>query len=366
MSDLPLFYFTYFTLVFVISILMDGLFLKFSKTLGIRKSEGTVRWTDVYKPAIGGITFYITFLLSLITYSLFFYSPQILMHTQILGLLSTGTIAFLMGLADDAYDTNPILKFSSQVLCGIILIYSGIYIQVFSNIYLNYIITMVWVVGLMNSINLLDNMDAIASIVALGALSTMITIVLLEKSITTVFFILMLGTSSCILAFLFFNWHPSKMYMGDTGTQFLGLFMAALSIFFLWNGTNSSLSLSPEKRIISAVLTFALPIIDTTIVFFNRLLKGNSPFIGGKDHTTHHLYYLGLKETQIAILYIVYTGICFAGVIVMYRCVFTWSKLYSVILATFFTLSLVALFVVTKIGEIRNANSLKIKDANKD
>ncbi len=349
MLNLPLFYFTYFTLVFVLSILMNGLFLRFSKTLGVRKSEGTIRWSDVYKPALGGITFYITFLLSLITYSLFFGSSQFLMHSEILGLLAACTIAFLMGLADDAYDTNPILKFSTQVFCGFILIYSGIYIQVFSNIYLNFIVTMLWVVGLMNAINLLDNMDAIASIVVLGALSTMISLILIEKSLTTIFFILMLGTSSCILAFLFFNWHPSKMFMGDTGTQFLGLFMAALSIYFLWNGTSSKIELPAEKRIISAILTFALPIIDTTVVFFNRILKGTSPFKGGKDHTTHHLYYLGLKEAQIAILYIIYTGICLACVVIMNKYLLDWSRLYSIIMILFFVLSLVTFFIITRI-----------------
>jgi UDP-GlcNAc:undecaprenyl-phosphate/decaprenyl-phosphate GlcNAc-1-phosphate transferase len=349
MLNLPLFYFTYFTIVFVLSILMNGLFLRFSRTLGVRKSEGTIRWSEVYKPALGGITFYIVFLLSLITYSLFFSSSQFLMHSEVLGLLAAGTISFLMGLADDAYDTNPILKFSTQVFCGIILIYSGICIQVFPNIYFNYIVTMLWIVGLMNAINLLDNMDAIASIVVLGALSTMISLILIEKSLTTVFFILMLGTASCILAFLFFNWHPSKMFMGDTGTQFLGLFMAALSILFLWNGSSSSIVLPPEKRILSAILTFALPIIDTTVVFFNRMLKGTSPFRGGKDHTTHHLYYLGLKEPQIAVLYIAYTGICLSCVVIMNKYLLEWSELYSLITTLFFLLSLTTFFIITRI-----------------
>lgn len=349
MLNLPLFYFTYFTMVFILSILLNGLFLRFSKTLGVRKSEGTIRWSEIHKPALGGITFYIVFLLSLITYSLFFSTSQFLMHSEILGLLAACTIAFMMGLADDAYDTNPILKFSAQVSCGIILIFSGIYIQVFSNIYMDYVVTMLWVVGLMNAINLLDNMDAIASIVVLGALSTMISLILIEKSITTIFFILMLGTSSSILAFLFFNWHPSKMFMGDTGTQFLGLFMAALSIMFLWNGTFSSIVLPPEKKIISAILTFALPIIDTTVVFFNRILRGSSPFRGGKDHTTHHLFYLGLKEAQIAILYVVYTGICLTCVVVMNKYLLEWSTLYSIIMVLFFLLSLTAFFVITRI-----------------
>src|SRR6185312_11344204 len=169
--NLPLFYFSYFTLVFVLSILMNSLFLKFARTLGMRKTEeSTIRWSDIYKPALGGITFYITFLLSLIIYSLFFEQTNILLHSETLGILAACTVAFLMGLADDAYDTNPILKFSAQVFCGIILIYSGISIKLFENDYINYILTMLWVVGIMNAINLLDNMDAISSIVSLNAL----------------------------------------------------------------------------------------------------------------------------------------------------------------------------------------------------
>ena len=92
----------------------------------------------------------------------------------------------------------------------------------------------------------------------------------------------------------------------------------------------------PEKRILSAILTFALPIIDTTVVFFNRILKGTSPFKGGKDHTTHHLYYLGLNEVQIAVLYILYTGICLSCVVIMNKLVLEWSSLYSIVMMTFF------------------------------
>jgi UDP-GlcNAc:undecaprenyl-phosphate GlcNAc-1-phosphate transferase len=146
------------------------------------------------------------------------------------------------------------------------------------------------------------------------------------------------------------------MYMGDTVTQFLGLFLAALSILFLWNGNSSTLPILPEKRILSAILTFALPIIDTTVVFFNRLLKGNSPFKGGKDHTTHHLYYLGLSEVQIAILYITYTGICLSCVVVMNRFIVEWTRLYSLIAMLFFLLSLSAFFVITRMKKAGNPN----------
>jgi UDP-GlcNAc:undecaprenyl-phosphate GlcNAc-1-phosphate transferase len=317
--------------------------------------ENIVRWSDVTKPAIGGITFYITFLFSLIVYSLFFEPTAILLHSEILGLLASCTIAFLMGLADDAYDTNPLLKFSSQVFCGIVLIYSGIYIQLFQNIYFNYIITMLWVVGLMNAINLLDNMDAITSIVTLASIVTIISVLLIQRDASSVFFTLLLGAASSISAFLLFNWHPSKMYMGDTGTQFLGAFMATLSIIFLWNSPPHVTGfLADGKKILSAILTFSLPIIDTSIVFFNRIMKGTSPFVGGKDHTTHHLHYLGLKEPQIAMIYAVHSGISLLCVIAINKYVQEWSATYMGLFAAYFILSLLAFFIITRLKKKNN------------
>lgn len=350
MIQSPLFYFSYFSLVFTFSIVINNLFLKFSRTLGTHRSTEAIRWSDVHKPAVGGIAFYIIFLLTLTVLSLFFDSHGLFpVHSQIVGLLSACTIAFLIGLADDAYDTEPILKFSAQVLCGIVLIYSGIYIQAFDNIYLNYMFTMFWVIGLMNSINLLDNMDGIASIAVLGALYTMIAIALIENAHNNIFFILMLGASSCILAFLLFNWYPSKMYMGDTGTQFLGLLLAALSILFLWNGTSPSYSVIPQTRLISAILAFSLPIIDTSVVFCNRILRGSSPFKGGKDHTTHHLFYLGLTEVQIAIVYTTFSAICLSFVVMMNRFDTTFTSIYSIAAILYFVLSLIAFFIITRV-----------------
>jgi UDP-GlcNAc:undecaprenyl-phosphate GlcNAc-1-phosphate transferase len=352
--NLPLFYFSYFTLVFVLSILMNSLFLKFARTLGIRRSENIIRWSDIYKPALGGITFYITFLLSLIIYSLFFEQTNILLHSETLGILAACTIAFLMGLADDAYDTNPILKFSAQVFCGIILIYSGISIRLFENDYINYILTMLWVVGIMNAINLLDNMDAIASIVSLNALITMVCLLIINKQSGSVFITLILGTGSALSAFLLFNWFPSKMYMGDTGTQFLGVFMAALSILFLW-GTTPEPLLPASRNVISVLLTFALPIIDTTTVFTNRILKGSSPFVGGKDHTTHHLFYLGIKEPKIALIFAGYSAISLVLVVLINKYIQEWSILYFFIFLGYFVLSLIAFFIITRIKKKEHA-----------
>ncbi len=354
--NLPLFYFTFFIVVFGLSILLNSLFLKFAGTLGIRKDEKIIRWNTTSKPALGGITFYIAFLVSLIVYSLYFQPTTVLLHSQTIGLLCVCTVAFLMGLADDAYDTNPMLKFSSQVCCGFILIFSGIYINIFPNMYLNYGLTMLWVVGLMNSINLLDNMDAVSSVAVIGALASITSVLLIRHSATSIFVTMVLGMLSAVFAFLLFNWYPSKMFMGDTGTQFLGAFLSAVSILFLWNTPmapdNAHLPVQGillTKNFISVLLTFALPVIDTTVVFINRLLKGASPFIGGKDHTTHHLFYLGIKEPRIALVYAGYSAICFICVVIINKYIEIWTMPDCLIFGSFFILSLISFFVVTRI-----------------
>jgi UDP-GlcNAc:undecaprenyl-phosphate GlcNAc-1-phosphate transferase len=110
------------------------------------------------------------------------------------------------------------------------------------------------------------------------------------------------GVLGALVGFLRFNWNPSKIYMGDTGSQFLGVFLAATSIIFLWQFNAGNQGILQVKPFVLPALFFIVPIIDTTTVTIRRLLKGGSPFVGGKDHITHHLAYLGLKEKQIVFI----------------------------------------------------------------
>ena len=91
--------------------------------------------------------------------------------------------------------------------------------------------------------------------------------------------------------------------MGDTGSQFLGVLLAAIGVVFFWNGADQNGELIFSKRVLSAVIVFILPIVDTTTVTINRLMRGQSPFVGGRDHTTHHLSYAGLTDRHVAIVF---------------------------------------------------------------
>lgn len=291
----------FFICCLLFSLIINNILLKFSKNLGVKNTdEGTIiRWGTRSKPTLGGISFYITFLIAMVSYSVFFDVNQVLLNNKFVGVLLTTSLGFIIGFADDAYGTKPLLKFFGQILCGIILISSGIFINISPLTWLNYFITLFWVVGIMNSINMLDNMDGITATISLLIISAALTLIFLYRQFVNIHVFILLGTTASLISFLYFNWKPSKMYMGDTGSQFLGALLSAIGIIYFWNTHEFNGNLFPIKQLIIPVLIFIVPLVDTTSVFINRLLRKQSPFVGGKDHTTHHLAFWGFTEKQV-------------------------------------------------------------------
>jgi UDP-GlcNAc:undecaprenyl-phosphate GlcNAc-1-phosphate transferase len=331
------------------SFLINGLFLKFSSSLGIRNQSDTViRWSPQSKPSFGGISFYVIFLLSIASYPIFFAQNEFLFNQSLLGILCACTFAFLLGLSDDAYDTKPLLKFIVQILCATVLISTGTYIQLFSNLYLDYAFTFFWVIGLMNSINMLDNMDGITTIVSITIIMSALLILYIDSASDNIYIFLLIGVMAALIGFLYFNWHPSKIFMGDTGSQFLGLFLAVIGILYFWNSPDIHGKLIHSKQLFSTLLTFAIPIIDTTTVVLNRLAKGSSPFVGGKDHTTHALFYMGITEKRIAILYF---AICMLSMFFNYliiKHIENWGLLHIILFSVYFLLLFWLLYAPTR------------------
>lgn len=334
----------FFCLSILFSFLINSLFLKFVKTLGMRNQDDTIiRWGTQSKPAVGGFSFYIIFLLSIIIYSIFFDSNQVFLSKQFIGILLASMLGFLIGLADDAYNTRPFLKFSTQVTCAVILLVTGTSINLSYLWWLNYLITIIWVVGIMNSLNMLDNMDGITSTVSISIILSALAVMIFHHEYDSVYFMIMLGVMAALLAFLYFNWHPSKMYMGDTGSQFLGVFLAAIGIRYLWNAEPPTGDLISAKNFFLPIIVFIMPIIDTTTVVINRLSRGQSPFVGGKDHTTHALAYLGLTDSQVTLVFWVLTLISLLLVIIMEKFLGDWTHNYTFLFAGYF-LSMFGIF----------------------
>ena len=309
-QNIPLLYILIFSFTLIFSALINNIFLRFARTLGIRQNQGIqIRWNSNAKPALGGISFFVVFLITFICLELLLSSTNTyLSDRKLLGILATVTIAFIMGLADDAFDTNPTLKFITQFSCGIILLISGTKLNAFESDFINDAITIFWVIGLMNSINMLDNMDGITTTISMVIISFGLYINIINNQALSPVPFLSVGVLGSLGGFLIYNWHPSKMFMGDTGSQFLGLFTAILGIDYCWNIPYSSEVVLPlqsvSKSFLIAILVFIIPICDTTTVVINRIAKGQSPFVGGKDHTTHHLFFNGVTEKRIAVLYV--------------------------------------------------------------
>ncbi len=293
----------FFVCAFLFSFLFNRLFLKFSKTLGIRHlDENLIRWGPQTKPSLGGISFFIMFLLSFSFIAVISFEDQYVIDKRLIGFILAVTLGFVVGLADDAYDTNPLLKAFAQFTCANILMSMGIYIEVTPFMAFNYFFTTLWVIGIMNSINMLDNMDGIATIVSISTIVGALALILFQEDYGNVYIIILVGMLATLIGFLFFNWYPSKMYMGDTGSQFLGVFLATISIVFFWQFRDEAGSVIQLRQFIIPLIIFIIPFSDTFTVVIRRIARQQSPFIGGKDHITHYLGYLGLPDNMIAIV----------------------------------------------------------------
>lgn len=282
----------------VFSFLLNKFMYKYSRNIGAQyKDENIVRWAATTKPTVGGFSFFFTYVLA----GLVFWFTQ--EHGDGVAVefwvtMAVVTLGFFVGLHDDVFETKPLIKFLGQVGCALILIVFDLGINLFDFWPVDHFLTIFWVVGIMNSINLLDNMDGITGTISLTiVMATVLRILLLDgDSVMNPYLFTLLASSGAFVGFLILNVKPSKIYMGDTGSQFLGALLAVIGIKFFWNFEVDGKSVYWPTRAIVPVMLFLVPIMDTTFVTFARIMRGQSPFVGGKDHLTHHMTYLGVAD----------------------------------------------------------------------
>lgn len=250
-------------------------------------------------PRMGGLAIFIGFVLSLI-----FFVP---MSTKVLGLLVGSVIIAVMGGVDDIVSLNPWVKLAGQIVAALVAIRCGLVFDVISNPNIfaeeTYIeigclsipLTMLWIVGCTNAVNLIDGLDGLA--VGVSAISSMtMLIVSLFVSEPVVSIILAALTGAC-LGFMPYNLNPAKIFMGDVGSQLLGFVLSTASIMGLFK-------LHAIITFFVPLLALALPLADTIFAFFRRILHGQSPFKADKGHFHHRLLAMGLNQKQVvAVLY---------------------------------------------------------------
>jgi UDP-GlcNAc:undecaprenyl-phosphate GlcNAc-1-phosphate transferase len=211
----------------------------------------------------------------------------------------------LVGLWDDLKSLNPLPRFIGQSFAGLVV---AIILILNDNIgnptgitVLDAAITVIWIVGICNSINFFDNLDGgAAGTVAITAISLTYLAITGDQYFIAALSIVVAGST---LGFLIWNRSPARIYMGDAGALFLGLLIATLTVRFKPSTDNSVTSFAIP------VLLLAIPILDTTVAVFSRLRRKVSPFQGGKDHLSHRLVRAGLSRKLSAITLWSLTGL---------------------------------------------------------
>ena len=219
----------------ITALICNILLLRFAHSLGIRnKNDIVIRWSNESKPSLGGVSFFVVFGFASICFSILFDDVNIFQNKQFVGLFTGGVLAFVMGLADDAYNTRPFLKLFIQILCGVLMIFTDTTIHLFHEPFVDAIFTILWVVLIMNSLNMLDNMDGITGTTVLFILSSCLFAGwLVFEFNTNIWTLLNVALIGGVIGFLTMNIHPSKLFMGDAGSQFIGFFVAYFLAFYI-------------------------------------------------------------------------------------------------------------------------------------
>lgn len=291
-----------FVITLVIGVLLIPVVKKLSLRWGRVAQPRQDRWHRTPTPVLGGVAIFAAFCLGLLVNLVIFPSIAI----ALLEIMLVCAAIFLLGLMDDFKQLSPPAKLVGQILAATLAISLGFTTDFFSprieNPILaqlpNILLTYIWLIGITNAFNLLDNMDGLAG--GIGLIAALILSFFFWQSGDKALLTISLSIAGSVLAFLFFNFPPASIFMGDSGSLFLGFSLALLAI-----------ARQPQASNVFAVmgvptLLFLLPILDTTLVTFTRILRGQSPVQGGRDHTSHRLIAFGLGERQaVLILYAV-------------------------------------------------------------
>ncbi|MFW6457065.1 MAG: glycosyltransferase family 4 protein [Planctomycetota bacterium] len=312
-----------FTLAFVMSLALTWLMRRLSLYLGFVDEPGGRKKHEEATPQGGGVAilFSTSFLIvgaAAVAYFAHHYPDHVRLSAALarqsagaaqtlpllLHILGGGLAVAFFGFWDDIRPFPPIAKLTFQfVIISIIVLTSGIRISLFiQSDFAQAGITIVWIVLLTNSFNLLDNMDGLCSSVAVICGGTLLILALQTGQLFIAGF--MLAIVGSVLGFLFFNFPPATIFMGDTGSMFLGYMLATattLSTFMSAGQTN------PLFPMLVPLIIFAVPLYDTLSVLLIRLYHRKHPLAGDRNHLSHRLYRLGLPRPQVLAIIVLMT-----------------------------------------------------------
>ena len=291
-------------------------------------------------PYLGGVAIIIGTCLT--TYLAILVSGQASALSLVSAVLIPAALMGAIGLVDDIKKLSPWPRFIAQNLFGlviaVILIATSTLGSPTGNTLIDVLITIIWIVGITNSINFFDNVDGGAS--GTVAISSLFLFFLSLQGGQYAIAALSLVLTGATMGFLFWNRPPARIYMGDAGALFLGILIATLTLRFDPNPINLSASFALP------ILLLAVPILDTSVAVISRLRRRISPFQGGQDHLSHRLMRAGLSKKQAVLsLWILSAFYCFIAIalsnapydleiIIVAVAVVIWTLSFSLFLKT--------------------------------
>lgn len=301
-------FFLIFTTALVITLLLVPPIKQLAFVVGVTDKPCERKIHSGHVPRLGGLAIFISFFTS--TFIYFNYFPQFR------GIFIGMFVIVIVGIIDDAYGLDAKMKFLGQIVAGLAAItLSGVNIQFLGSVlgsayslgWLSYPLTLFWIVGITNAINLSDGLDGLASGISLIAFLCFGFLAFQRGD--TALFTLCLIMVGCILGFLKYNTHPAEIFMGDTGSLFLGFSLGTLSLM----GNFKTLTF---VTLITPALVLLVPILDTLWAIIRRVRQGRSPFSPDKSHFHHRLLAQGMNQAQsVSVIYYISTILSVVAVV---------------------------------------------------
>lgn len=295
---------------FLISLIMTPIAKKIANHIGALDIPNPRKVHKVPMPRLGGLAIYISFIIG---YTIF---GEV--NTQMLSILIGGFILIITGLIDDIKPIKARYKLLAQIIVALfVVIYGQIFfteisflgLKLYLNKYLSYFISSLFIVAITNSINLIDGLDGLATgISSIYFLTIAIIAFILNRigGLDIILSVIMLGAT---LGFLPYNFPPAKIFMGDTGSLFLGYMISIIALL--------GFKITTVTSLIVPLCILAIPIFDTALAIFRRLLKHQNIGTADKEHFHHQLLKLRYSPTA-SILIIYFIDILFASVSIFY------------------------------------------------
>ena len=328
--------------ILITTFLTSLLFVPIAKRIAIHvgavDKPNKRRVNSIAMPTQGGLAIFASFILGFILFGGLNY--------QMIAILVGGFILIITGLIDGINSIRALHKMLAQIVAAaIVVIYGGIYLTEVSFLGINflmpqilgYITSIIFIVAIINAINLIDGLDGLCGGISSIYFATIAIIALVLNKIGGLDIILALIMLGATIGFLFHNFPPAKIYLGDTGSMFLGYMISVISLLGFKVATLTSL--------VIPLLTLSIPIFDTTLAILRRKLKGQSIGEPDKEHFHHQL--LKMKFTTKVTIFIIYTiDILFATASILYA---VGNQQYAVIVYVLLLLILIFLILKTDI-----------------